>query len=130
MNAFVYNFFEVKANQSPSPPLEVSMYWAAFDTSCKPGGGNIVDDISEPAFTTCLILRVFTIALPSKLEVACPAPFSCFRVQENAQLCLLLAQDYAQRRGKKGALLLKRVSWTTLTLHLPRVFPPRTHTLL
>jgi hypothetical protein len=26
MNAFVYNFFEVMANQSPSPPLEVSMY--------------------------------------------------------------------------------------------------------
>lgn len=26
MNAFVYNFFEVKANQSLSPPLEVSMY--------------------------------------------------------------------------------------------------------
>lgn len=70
------------------------------------------------------------IALPSKPEVVRPALFSCFRVQENAQLCLLLAQDYGQRRGKKGALLLKRVSWTTLTLHLPRAFPPRTFPLL
>ncbi len=26
MNAFVYNFVEVKDNQSPSPPLAVSVY--------------------------------------------------------------------------------------------------------
>lgn len=46
------------------------------------------------------------------------------------QLCLLLAQDYRRRRGKKGTLLLKRVSWTTLILYLPRAFPPRSFHLL
>jgi hypothetical protein len=55
MKAFVYNFLEVKVNQSWSPPLEVSTYWATSDSCSKPGAGDgagegdmeVVDDISR-----------------------------------------------------------------------------------